>query len=562
MSTLTRKKKPVSMRQVATKVWKPSSQPQPRQAQKSDVNFAFESKVYEWDGFYGEVAPAIPQMEIELFGPPERRLPPHGDKFDWDQSVEILQAKDDTLKIHPIKSFETAGLHPVMLQNIKLMGYTKPTPIQKCVIPAIYHNRDVLALTQTGSGKTAAFLIPIINQLLGKVSLLAAKRPSLNDPRSVVAEPLVAIIVPTRELAIQIFDEARKFCYRTNIRPAVVYGGADMTAQTRYLGRGCELLIATPGRIGAFLREGKALSLTRLRYLVIDEVDELITSSFREDIDLILQCSQNMCYGRTRRLLFSATLPNHVQHAAMGLLSFDHLRFHVGQTGSAVQSIQQNVYYVDVNKKHIALLELMRTMPAVRTIIFTNTTSRTETVAKILRKVGVPCVSVHSQRSQAERELAFRAFRKGESPVLITTSLAGRGVDVKNVGHVINYDLPRNQECDIQEYVHRIGRTGRIGHDGVASSLFCAGDKNIGSDLANLLLETNQHVPDFLQGYLPHKVSLSGVLLSQTPGQIVSIASFATGQSDAQSSQVSSQTMTECVKEDVKDDIPLIDFDS
>lgn len=141
----------------------------------------------------------------------------------------------------------------------------------------------------------------------------------------------------------------------------------------------------------------------------------------------------------------------------MGILPFDHIRFYVGRSGSTVGNIQQSIHFVDVNQKHIALMGLMRAMPAVRTIIFTNTSSRTEAVAKVLRSVGVPCVSIHAQRPQAERELAFRAFRKGEAPVLVTTSLTGRGVDVKNVGHVINYDLPRNQESDIREYVHRIG---------------------------------------------------------------------------------------------------------
>ncbi|PHH50852.1 ATP-dependent RNA helicase ded1 [Ceratocystis fimbriata CBS 114723] len=506
-----------------------------------DCTWGHAGTVYEWDGEVGDLAPAFPEIEVELFGAPEERVAPQGDDFDWLNNIKVSQ--DCENPIRPIEKFEDAGLHPAMLENIKMMGYTIPTPIQKFVLPAVHLNRDVMGIAQTarmhhinvctlpnlalGSGKTAAFLIPIINKLMGKVGRWAAPRPAINDPTNVTAEPLVVILAPTRELVVQIFNEARKFCYRTRIRPAAVYGGAPVLSQLNSLGRGCELLVGTPGRVVDFMHRRDVLKFSRVRYMVIDEADDMLLESWEDQLRQVMPTEQDA--GNVSYLMFSATFPPQIEDIALRHLSMDHIRFRVGRTGSTVQNIRQVVIQAERHKKNQALIDLLRSMPAVRTIIFVNSKAEANKLDGILFSLGVPCVTIHANRTQVEREHAIRCFRSGRLPVLIATALTGRGLDVKNVMHVINYDLPRGTEGGIEEYVHRIGksqtlssqtppkryrilgplltpspgRTGRIGHRGVASSLFTDRDTDIAPKLARLLLETDQEVPDFLMTYLP-----------------------------------------------------------
>ncbi|KAL5606352.1 hypothetical protein BROUX41_002769 [Berkeleyomyces rouxiae] len=467
-------------------VWEPE-EPQ----EQEDCTWGHAGNVYEWDGDVGDLAPAFPEIEAELFGVPEERIAPQGDDFEWLNNIKVSQECESP--IGPIETFEHSGLHPAMLDNIKMMGYTTPTPIQKYVLPAVHLGRDVMGIAQTGSGKTAAFLIPVINKLMGKVSRWAAPRPSINDSSTVTAEPLVVILAPTRELVVQIFNEARKFCYRTRVRPAAVYGGAPVSSQLNSLGRGCELLVGTPGRIIDFMHRRGVLSFTRVRYMVIDEADNMLLENWKDQLNQIMSCG--------------ATFPSEVEDIAVKHLALDHVRFRVGRTGSTVQNIRQIVIQSERGKKKQALIDLLRSLPAVRTIIFVNTKTEANKLDGILFTLGIPCVAIHGDRTQVEREHAIRCFRSGRLPVLIATSLTGRGIDVKNVMHVINYDLPHGSEGGIKEYVHRIGRTGRIGHRGIASSLFTDRDYDIAPDLARLLLETDQEVPDFLASYLPQGIT-------------------------------------------------------
>ncbi|OAR01146.1 hypothetical protein LLEC1_06088 [Akanthomyces lecanii] len=473
---------------------------------RSDV-FDGAAPIYQWDDDYGDVGPKIEQLELELFGDPATRHERTGLDFRRIESIEVKQ--EGPVKIDPINSFKDAGLHPVMLENVKLAGYDHPTPIQKFTIPAIVQGRDVIGIAQTGSGKTGAYLIPILSRLMGKAKKLAAPRPNpakfCEGRDEVTAEPLVLIVAPTRELAVQIFNEARKFCYRTMLRPGVVYGGTSVAEQIHLLNRGCDVLIGTPGRLVSFINKPQVLTLRRLKYLILDEADEMLDMSWQEDIQRIMlggdQDEGNVKYG-----LFSATFPKEARDLAKEHLAAAHVRFRVGRAGSTTENIKQIVIKAEPHEKRNLLLQLLNEMHGVRTIIFANSRQEVDCLDDFLFNMKLPVTSMHSDRTQLEREAAMRSFRAGTAPILIATGVTARGIDVRNVMHVINYDLPSMDHGGIEEYTHRIGRTGRIGHRGVATSLFTDRDEPIASVLTRTLLETNQEIPDFLEIFKPELV--------------------------------------------------------
>ncbi|KAK3935609.1 P-loop containing nucleoside triphosphate hydrolase protein [Diplogelasinospora grovesii] len=459
------------------------------------------ARVYEWDGDEGDVGPEFPELEVQIFGDPEKRGM-QGVDFAKIDSITVTQ--EGPVHVHCIEKFEDAGLHPVMLKNIELAGYQVPTPIQRYAIPSINQGFDLIAIAQTGSGKTAAYLIPILNQLMGKAKQLAAPRPNPAEfgqgaPR-VRAEPLVLVVCPTRELAIQIFNEARKFAYRTMLRPCVLYGGCPASEQRAQIQKGCDILVATPGRLVDFMEMPNILSLRRMKFMVIDEADEMIADpGWNADISKIMGGGD----GNIKYVLCSATFPKQARDLAREYLSEQHVRIRVGRAGSSHECIKQNIVWVEPSLKKKALEDLIRTMPPVRTIIFVNSKRAADDVDDFLFNMGFPCTSMHSDRTQKEREAAMRAFRGGAAPILITTGVTARGIDVRKVMHVINYDLPSLDHGGIEEYVHRIGRTGRIGHRGLATSFYCDRDEPIGSVLTRTLLETGQDVPDFLEHFIP-----------------------------------------------------------
>ncbi|KAH8907772.1 DEAD-domain-containing protein [Coniochaeta sp. PMI_546] len=469
----------------------------------ADHEWESNAKIYEWDGETGDVGPEYPELEIELFGAPETRVS-HGIDFSKIAEIELIQ--EGPVRIQPIAKFADAGLHPVMLRNVELCGYEVPTPIQKYCLPAISLGYDVIGIAQTGSGKTAAYLIPILNKLMGKAKKLAAPRPNPalveNFQAQVRAEPLVVVVCPTRELAVQLFNEARKFCYRTMLRPCVAYGGGPVGEQIRQLSKGCDILIASPGRLIDFIERPNVLTLRRLRYMVIDEADEMLDTSWSDEFSKILSGGEQE-EGNVKYMLFSATFPKNARDLAKEHLSEEHVRFRVGRAGSSHENITQKIIYVQPELKRKALLDLLMSMKPVRTVIFVNNKRTADELDDYLFNEGIPCCSMHSDRTQKEREAAMRAFRKGENPVMIATGVSARGIDVKSVGHVINYDLPSLDHGGIEEYTHRIGRTGRIGYKGTASSFYCDRDEPIASVLTRTLLETKQEIPDFLEPYKP-----------------------------------------------------------
>ncbi|KAH7386166.1 P-loop containing nucleoside triphosphate hydrolase protein [Cadophora sp. MPI-SDFR-AT-0126] len=471
-------------------------------------DWASNAKIYVWDDEYGDVVPRFPDLEKQLFGSENHVRT--GIKFENVAQIDVSQ--EGAIRIKPIKHFSDAGLHPVMLENIQLAGYEVPTPIQQYTIPSVIEGHDLVACAQTGSGKTAAFLIPILSKLMGKAKKLCAPRPNpatfiSGETPGVRAEPLVLIVAPCRELATQIFDEARRFCYRSMLRPAVVYGGGPIAEQIRQLEKGCDILIGTPGRLCDFINRPHLLTLRRLKYMVIDEADEMLNTDWEAELKQIMSGGDQE-EGNIKYLMFSATFPKMARDLATQHLAHNHVRIHVGRAGSSHQNIKQDVIFVEPHLKKQALLDLLLSAPPARTIIFVNSKRAADEADDYLFNNNIPCTSIHADRTQREREDSIRAFRSGKTPVLIATSVSARGLDIHKVMHVINFDLPSAQYGGIQEYTHRIGRTGRIGNLGLATSFYDPRrDADIAEPLVKLMLETQQVIPDFLREHLPEGFS-------------------------------------------------------
>ncbi|KAJ5555042.1 DEAD/DEAH box RNA helicase [Penicillium sp. DV-2018c] len=459
---------------------------------------------YEWKDDYGDVGPAVPELEEQLFR--SDYISRAGDKIDELNSYKVnIESPNE---IVAITEWKNLGLHPVMLENVRLCGYAAPTAVQSYAIPAVLANNDLIAIAQTGSGKTGAFLIPILSKLMGKAKKLAAPRPNVAeffDPKvhAVRAEPLVLIVCPTRELATQIFDDARRLCYRSMLRPCVAYGGAPARLQREELQKGCDILIATPGRLLDFMAQTHILSLRRVRYTVIDEADEMLDSDWEEEFKRIMSGGDINEDDDHRYLMFSATFNKEFRKLAKTYLSDNHVRLRVGRAGSSHHNVVQAVVWVDQNQKMRALYDLLISMPPVRTLVFVNSKDQVDFVDDYLYNSGMPSTSIHSGRTQREREDAMRAFRSAKCPIMVATGVSARGLDVINVLHVVNYDLPSAVHGGITEYIHRIGRTARIGNEGMATSFYNERNEDIAEDLVKNLIECKQHVPEFLEQYRP-----------------------------------------------------------
>ncbi|XP_054168455.1 ATP-dependent RNA helicase DDX3X-like isoform X2 [Oppia nitens] len=422
-----------------------------------------------------------------------------GINFDKYEDIPV-EATGHNSPLH-IDSFDDSNLRltSIIEQNVKLAKYTTPTPVQKYAIPIILAKRDLMACAQTGSGKTAAFLLPILNQIFenGRPKSFPSVRPGAK----VKQYPLALILSPTRELALQIYEEACKFAYRSRVRPCVVYGGADPVQQMKDLDRGCQLLVATPGRLVDMTERGK-ISLEMVRYLVLDEADRMLDMGFEPQIRRIVLEDNMPPTGVRQTLMFSATFPKKVQELARNFLD-NYIFLAVGRVGSTSENITQKIVWVEENDKKSFLLDLLNAAglkannppPDSLTLVFVETKKGADSLETFLERDGYPVTSIHGDRSQREREDALNSFRSGRAPILVATAVAARGLDIPNVKHVINFDLP----TDIEEYVHRIGRTGRVGNLGLATSFFNDKNKNMAIDLCELVSETKQEVPHWLQ---------------------------------------------------------------
>nr|XP_056714038.1 ATP-dependent RNA helicase DDX3X isoform X4 [Euleptes europaea] len=394
-----------------------------------------------------------------------------------------------------IESFSDVDMGEIIMGNIELTSYTRPTPVQKYAIPIIKEKRDLMACAQTGSGKTAAFLLPILSQIYtdGPGDALRAMKENGRYGRR-KQYPISLVLAPTRELAVQIYEEARKFAYRSKVRPCVVYGGADIGQQIRDLERGCHLLVATPGRLVDMMERGK-IGLDFCKYLVLDEADRMLDMGFEPQIRRIVEQDTMPPKGVRQTMMFSATFPKEIQMLARDFLE-EYIFLAVGRVGSTSENITQKVVWVEESDKRSFLLDLLNaTGKDSLTLVFVETKKGADSLEDFLYHEGYACTSIHGDRSQRDREEALHQFRSGRSPILVATAVAARGLDISNVKHVINFDLP----SDIEEYVHRIGRTGRVGNLGLATSFFNERNINITKDLLDLLVEAKQEVPSWLE---------------------------------------------------------------
>jgi len=433
---------------------------------------------------------ANPELEEELFG---GDVVTQGINFDIYDKIPVEVSGQSCPK--PVDEFNETTLPPQVAANIKLAGFTKPTPVQRYSIPAGLKGRDLMSCAQTGSGKTAAFLVPIISRLIleGRANEVVNKKQSFNSYGKSWSKYQVhsLLLSPTRELAQQIHLQARKFLYRTGMRSVVVYGGADIKEQFRELNKGCEVLVATPGRLVDFLERGR-MSLAKVLVLCMDEADRMLDMGFEPQIRQIVDRYDMPSRENGRQtLMFSATFPREIQILAQDYL-LDYIFLAVGRVGSSTDLIQQKLQYCQNHNKVEALMDVLPECHGL-TLIFVATRRDADRIQNILCEEGVNARSIHGDRTQWERETALKDFRTGKCPVLVATDVAARGLDIPSVMWVINYDLP-NQ---IDAYVHRIGRTGRCGNRGNALSFVNEGNKPVLRDLLHALRECGMTVPNW-----------------------------------------------------------------
>jgi len=349
-------------------------------------------------------------------------------------------------------SFAELNLAPEILKALTESGYTTPTPIQAEAIPLALQGRDLMAGAQTGTGKTAAFALPVLQKLLPFAS------PSTSPARHPVR---ALILVPTRELAIQVEASVKAYAKHTRLRSLVVFGGVDIKTQTPHLKNGVEILVATPGRLLDHI-EMKSVQLNQVQMLVLDEADRMLDMGFMPDLKRIL-----MLLPKVRQnLMFSATFSTEIKKLSAEFLTNPTL-IEVARSNATAENVTQKVYLVTHEDKHALLAHLLRGSDATQAIVFTKTKLTASRLARQLQREGVAADAIHGDKSQLERMQALEAFKQGSVSVLIATDVAARGLDIDHLPMVINYEIPHAPE----DYVHRIGRTGRAGASGTAISL-------------------------------------------------------------------------------------------
>jgi ATP-dependent RNA helicase RhlE len=348
-----------------------------------------------------------------------------------------------------LTDFHDFKLNDAITRSLAEEKYLTPTPIQKQSIPAVMAGHDVIGIAQTGTGKTAAFALPILHRLAAQGS--PAERKSCR----------VLVLSPTRELSGQILDSFRAYGRHLRLRSALAIGGVSMGSQVRSLLGGVDILVATPGRL-LDLVKGNALRLSGVEYFVLDEADRMLDMGFIHDIRKIVA----KLPARRQTLMFSATMPRAISELATQMLR-DPVRAAAAPVASTAERVEQRLIRVDRAAKHGALLDLLRREPFERALIFARTKHGADKVARSLVRAGIGAEVIHGNKSQNQRERALAAFRSGEVRTLVATDIAARGIDIDGISHVVNFDVPNVPET----YVHRIGRTARAGSAGIAISL-------------------------------------------------------------------------------------------
>ncbi|MEN3365012.1 MAG: ATP-dependent helicase RhlE [Burkholderiales bacterium] len=364
-------------------------------------------------------------------------------------------------------SFSELGLSDEIVRAVTEQGYTTPTPIQKQAIPAVLGGGDLLAGAQTGTGKTAGFTLPILQRLAKRSGAPAAK-----------GRPLRALILtPTRELAAQVEESVRVYGKYLPLNSTVIFGGVGINPQIKLLKDGVDILVATPGRLLDHMQQG-TVNLTNIEILVLDEADRMLDMGFIRDIRRVLAALPK----QRQNLLFSATFSDEIKALADGLLNSPAM-IEVARRNSTVEVIAQKVHPVDRNRKHPMLAHLIKTQKWSQVLVFTRTKHGANKLVEQLERDEISALAIHGNKSQSARTRALTEFKDGTLQVLVATDIAARGIDIDQLPHVVNYDLPNVPE----DYVHRIGRTGRAGATGEAVSLVCVDEHELLKDIEKLI---------------------------------------------------------------------------
>ena len=376
--------------------------------------------------------------------------------------------------------FTDLGLSESILRAIKEEGYTSPTPIQEKSIPAVLKGGDLLAAAQTGTGKTAGFTLPILQRLSTTAKIGAGKR-----------QLRVLILTPTRELAAQVQQSVLTYGKYTDLKSTVIFGGVGANPQIKAIQAGLDILVATPGRLLDLMSQ-KCVSLDAIEILVLDEADRMLDMGFLRDIKKILAVLPK----QRQNLLFSATFSTEIKALADGLLNSPAL-IEVARSNSTNEAIAQLIHPVDRNQKHPLLAHLIQSNQWKQVLVFTRTKHGANKLVTQLEKDGITAMAIHGNKSQSARTKALADFKDSKITVLVATDIAARGIDIDQLPHVVNYDLPNVSE----DYVHRIGRTGRAGSNGVAVSLVCVDEHQMLRDIEKLI---KQKLPqEVIDGFEP-----------------------------------------------------------
>ncbi len=389
-------------------------------------------------------------------------------------------------------SFDTLGLIAPILNALTAEGYSQPTAIQKQAIPVILSEKDLFGIAQTGTGKTAAFSIPVLQ-------LLANQADQKFNNKAIEA----LILTPTRELAIQIGESIGAYGQNLPIRHTVIFGGVDQKPQVREIQAGVDILVATPGRLLDLIVQ-RHISLKHIKYFVLDEADRMLDMGFIHDIRRVI----GFLPAKRQSLFFSATMPPDILKLA-GTILKNPVKVEVTPTSSTAEKIAQQVYYVDKTNKRKLLVHLLQDQTIKSALVFTRTKHGADRVAKDLVKNGIGALAIHGDKSQGARQNALSTFKDGRTRVLVATDIAARGIDVEELTHVINFEVPNQPET----YVHRIGRTGRAGASGIAITLCDQEEKAYLKDISYLI---KKQIP-VVQG---HPFPMEGINASeQKPAQ-------------------------------------------
>ena len=401
-------------------------------------------------------------------------------------------------------SFKNIDFHPLLKKNLIKMKYDKMTPIQKAIIPYILQKNDCLGCAETGSGKTVAFLAPIISLLLKDGPPIEDKEYLKQNSKysNSCSYPVCLVLVPTRELAEQIYIESRKLLYKTGIVVSKCYGGVPIDGQIRELRQGVDIVIGTPGRIIEFI-DKKVLYLNLIEYLVIDESDRMLDMGFKPQLENIINDNKQMKQKEKRiNLMFSATIPEEVEEISYEFMKENCYLISTNKNRgnkkeyNANENVEQLIYYVKEEEKIAKLHEILQTTEG-NVLVFLEKKKSVDKLENFLLSRNYNAIGIHGDKIQSERQKAIKKFSSGEIPILVATDVASRGLDFPNVSYVFNFDMPKN----IEDYIHRIGRTGRVGNKGKAISFYNENNKQIGQALVNELKKSGQKIPEFLEEF-------------------------------------------------------------